>query len=396
MKKFNYKSIIFYILLIIYILFSTLIGYKYFNNVTNYIITPLFWIIISILSFSLNKDIKQRIKFQSIKNQTIFIIVTIYLIIYFLLGLLLGYARSAYNHNIIGIIKNIWSILIPVIFIEYNRTVLVNSNKSILNNIIITIIFTLASINIYNLFLNNNDTITLFKNFSSVLIPTLTSNILLVYLSKTCGYSGNLFFRIPQVVVSLSLPILPNLDWYYTAMLGILLPLFIFIFINNKNNIIEKRESKRIMKKNSILKLIPLIIPLIIFIYFVAGLFKYKPTAILSNSMKPIFERGDIVIVEKINRKNFNNIKKYDIIEYIIDGSVVAHRIINIEKHNDGSILLTTKGDNNNAPDIKKVEKSQIKGIIKASIPKVGYPSVWLNEFFNKNKTISIETGKNK
>lgn len=51
-------------------------------------------------------------------------------------------------------------------------------------------------------------------------------------------------------------------------------------------------------------------------------------------------------------------------------------------------------GDNNNAPDIKKVEQKQIIGKIKFMIPKVGYPSVLLNEFLNKNKTAQVETGK--
>jgi len=139
--------------------------------------------------------------------------------------------------------------------------------------------------------------------------------------------------------------------------------------------------------------MIYIIIPLLICICFVAGIFKYKPTAILSNSMKPIYSRGDVVVVEKLSKKELNKLKKYDIIEYILDGTIVAHRIINIEKHSNGTILITTKGDNNNAADTKKVKAEQVIGRVKFSVAKVGYPSVYLNEFFNKERKAKVATG---
>ena len=51
-------------------------------------------------------------------------------------------------------------------------------------------------------------------------------------------------------------------------------------------------------------------------------------------------------------------------------------------------------GDNNNAPDIKKVDEDQILGKVIFTIPKIGYPSIWLNDFFTNNKKINVETGK--
>lgn len=394
MKKFEVKTLILYILISIYIIFSTFIGYKYLPNLTDLVITPIFWIIIFFISVWINFEYKERIKFQKVKIENIFIIVTGYLIIYFLFGLLIGYSKSAYNHTLIGYIKNIWQYLIPIIFIEYTRKTILSCNNSKLNDILSIILFTLISINLYSLFINEIEYVELFKNFSSIFIPTLTSNMLLMYTSKTCGFYGNLFYRIPQELVFITLPIIPNFDWYYTAIFGILLPLFVYIFIKNFNIKFETNESKRNIRKKSTLRLVPILIPLIIFICFVAGLFKYVPTAILSNSMHPIFDRGDAVVIEKISKNNYNKLKKYDIIEYRINGTTVAHRIINIEKHNDGTLLFTTKGDNNNAPDIKKVETIQIIGKVKTKIPKIGYPSVWLNDFFNKNKKINIETGK--
>ena len=393
MKKLNIKIIVLYTLILLYAIFINSIGHNYNSNTLNILITPIFWIILFIISYNTNKDYFKRIKFQTIKIQTIFIIVSVYLILNFILGLFLGYNKSIYNHSIIGIIKNIWVYISPIIFIEYVRQTLVTHNKSLINDIVVIILFTLTNINIFTIF-NSQDYASTFKNTMSIILPIVANNILLTYISKTCGYYGNLFYRIPQTLVTIILPILPNLDWYYNAIIGIILPLVVFIYIKNINDKIESRDSKRKLKVNSIYKLFYIIIPLIFFACFVAGLFKYKPTAILSDSMKPKFSRGDVVITEKNNKKELNNIKKYDIIEYILDDTIVVHRVINIEKHSDGTKLYTTMGDNNNAPDIKKVEQKQIIGKIKFMIPKVGYPSVLLNEFLNKNKTAQVETGK--
>lgn len=286
-----------------------------------------------------------------------------------------------------------WTYLVPIIFIEYIRTTLVNTNKNKLHYILITILFTLVTVNIKTILLKS-DYSTIFKDFSSIVIPTLTSNILLTYLSISCGYYGNLFYRIPQILVSIILPILPNLNWYYTSVLGVLLPLFIYAYIKNINTKIESHYEKKKAQTKSRLKLLYITIPIFILVLFVAGFLKYKPVAIMSNSMKPIFNRGDVVIVEKVTKKNIENLKKYDIIEYILDGTIVAHRIINIEEHNDGTVLYTTKGDNNNLFDTKKVKRNQVKGKVKFKIPKIGYPSVYLSEFLNKKKNVGVETGK--
>ena len=121
----------------------------------------------------------------------------------------------------------------------------------------------------------------------------------------------------------------------------------------------------------------------IILICFVLGLFKYKPMAILSNSMVPTYSRGDIVIFSKPNKKELENIQIYNIIVYRLDNMIVAHRIVNIEKNNKGEVLYTTKGDNNLTVDSKKVTNEQIIGIVKTVVHFIGYPTVWLNDVFS-------------
>lgn len=76
---------------------------------------------------------------------------------------------------------------------------------------------------------------------------------------------------------------------------------------------------------------------------------------VMSNSMKPTFEKGDKIVVKK--QKDY---EVGDIITYIDnDKNLITHRII--EKYEDGFI---TKGDNNNTEDKEKVRKNQVLGKI--------------------------------
>ena len=393
MKSLNIKTIIIYILLIIYLLFSTLYGYKFLPTIMSTIINPLFYIVLLGISFLLSESYNsQRIKAKKNKYQTIFIITFSYLIIYVFLGLIFGYVRTIYSHSLIGIIKNIWMYILPIVAIEIIRNILIrNSGNKKIIYILIVIIFTLIDIDLYNTFNSSLTSLDLFKIIFEIIIPSLTTNIVLTYVSKTSGYITNLIYIIPQELTTYILPIIPDLNWYFTGLIGILLPILTFILIKNLDNKIESIEPRSRIKKSKPTKIIPVIVPLITLALFVAGMLKYKPTAIVSNSMSPIFNRGDVVIVEQFGKKTDKKLKKYDIIEYRLNNIIVAHRIIYIEKHNDGSILYITKGDNNKVADKEKVSPNQIIGVVKFKIPKVGYPTVWLNDFFNKNKDVGIE-----
>lgn len=170
-------------------------------------------------------------------------------------------------------------------------------------------------------------------------------------------------------------------------MLKVLVSLILFVFINYEHTIkinrLTRWQKKKINPKNSVF----IIMIVIVFVVFVAGLLPYKPVAVMSNSMVPEFYRGYVVVTKKINKDDVQNIKVGDILEYQLDESVVIHRIINIEEEK-GNFIFTTQGDNNDSPDIKEVEQNQIIGIVKLKIPYVGYPSVWFSEFLFKKKSV--------
>lgn len=387
MKIYDFKIITIYILIVFNLLFVNLIGYKYYTNITNNIINPIFWIIIFLISFKIFKENKQRINYKTNKEQSILIIILIYLMIYFLQGLFFGYAKSPYSRSFIGLCLNIWSYIFIIGYQEVARNSLVRNGSKVLT----VILFTLIDINLYSFF-QINDYITLIKQVSSVLLPSIASNLLLLYLTSTSGLLACLLYKIPISLANFLLPIFPDIDWYFVSVETTILPFIVYLVIKNINDrkVIINMRRKRVKQKNIVTSI--LVILLLIVVCFTAGLFKYKPISIVSNSMVPIFKRGDIVVTEKLTKEENKKLEKYDIIEYVLDNIVVVHRIIAIEKHGD-RVLYITKGDNNNMVDRNKVKPEQILGVAKFKIPYLGYPSVWLNEFLNDEQNL-VETGK--
>lgn len=379
MKRIDIRIGLLYLVLALYAFLLNTIIKVYFSKLTTTVINPLFWLILLMIIHFFKIKSKEKIYNRINKLQTLFIIITIYLIIYFLMGLYIGYGKNPLYSNILLFFKNIWYFIVPIIGQEYIRNTLLRNVRDNKIFIIITIIlFIFVDNDVYSLINKSSTNILLFKNVFSILIPVIVSNILFTYLTLTTGFLGTILYRLPLEIINISLPILPNTDWFYKSIVGIILPFIVFIFIKKIND--KKIEKVRtIHKKNYIVNYLIMLAVLGMFILFIGGFFKYKPVSIMSNSMHPLIKRGDIVVIEKIKDKNI--LKEGDIIAYVLNNSTVVHRIHFVEKHNDGNTIYITKGDNNDSVDNLKVKNDQIEGIARFFIPKLGYPSVWLNEY---------------
>ncbi len=101
-----------------------------------------------------------------------------------------------------------------------------------------------------------------------------------------------------------------------------------------------------------------------------------KTYVIVSGSMEPEYNIGDIVIVKKVEE---DDIKRDDVISYRNGQTVVTHRVIE-EKEIDGKTRFKTKGDNNNAEDIHDVTIDLIEGKVVGKISKIGNLSIMLQD----------------
>ena len=301
-------------------------------------------------------------------------------------GLIFGYTSNPYSNKVIPFLTNFWQIVIVIMGIEYTRSYVINENK---NNklfvILFTIIFILLEINFSKLFSSINDREELFKYVSSILLPLVFGNILYTYLTIKGSYKLVYIYRVIVEVTFLIVPILPNFDWFMIGIRGIIVPAIIYLVLKYTSNYKAVRARSNGRKKQNPLIYVPVFSIILIFVLFMAGIFIYEPIAVLSNSMNPVFYRGDVVIYRKVDNNKLKNIKKYNIIIYSKDGQAVVHRVVG-KYIKDGEMYFITKGDANISNDLNPVSESQVIGVYQLSIKYIGYPSVWLNQIFNYEK----------
>lgn len=378
------------LILIGYLLLSYLIIYAVGANTYNYFINPIFWI--SMAAYTLYVDgIYARFSNKNENIKLVIVMTLFYLIIYFLSGLLFGYAYSPYSHAIKTLLLNIWRFIVPIVCIEIVRSVIINKNKKNKTFIIIaTILFILLEFNFKAFMSSTRDYGELFKNIGSSLLPLIAENIMLTYFTLCGSYNLALTYRLPVELTFLILPIFPNFDWYLTGVIGITVPIVFIIIFSNFKSIYGTRKRKG-RKKESLVSMIPFLIVLSLLVLFMCGIFRYEPLAIMSNSMVPLFEKGDLVIFEKIPDEELKKIEIDTIIVYSIKNQLVIHRIVD-RWESEGETYYLTKGDANMTNDIEPVKPNQIIGIYKFHIKYLGYPSVILSELFNKKEAV-VETG---
>ena len=92
------------------------------------------------------------------------------------------------------------------------------------------------------------------------------------------------------------------------------------------------------------------------------GVFGMKPAVVLSGSMEPSIETGDMILLHKTDPEN---LKEGDVICYLLSGKAVTHRIKAVTKGEDGGIRYVTQGDANNVEDRLAVTPDQVQGIWK-------------------------------
>lgn len=126
--------------------------------------------------------------------------------------------------------------------------------------------------------------------------------------------------------------------------------------------------------------LIAALIPFIIFaVPTVAG--ADASYVVLSDSMSPSIEAGDVVIVSETDPTAIEN---GDVITFNADDpdayqgtadadtTLVTHRVVGVDA-TDSGVEFTTQGDANNAPDAQPVAGDQVIGVVSFHIPYIGY-----------------------
>lgn len=392
MQKSKNITIAIIILMLIYGLLANLKLVFNINAIYLYIINPLFWITLAVfLKIAIGKSYqKSRIKKEVI--QYILIAVIIYILTYMISGLFITFGNNPYFTTVKGFLINLCMFGTVIISKEYIRYRLINNvyeNDKKEIAILVSLIYIIIEIGL-NKYINTKITLLFaLKDICQNLIPLIAKNVLYSYISMKSDWKpASIYELFTKLYLWLS-PILPNAPWIMVAIIETTIPTILFFYIryaNSKNSEIKSRqEIENVNPKNSI----PLVVLVILVIWFTIGVFPIKPIAVASGSMEKELYVGDVVIVKKCNA---NDIVNGDIIQYQMKGYTVIHRVIE-KKQKNGEYYFTTKGDNNPSEDKESVKEEQVLGKVIFKVKYLGYPAIWLN-ILQSNEQVEVDTGK--
>ncbi len=375
MKK-NIKIVVFFeVLVMIIVLLNNFVA-----RILNGYIEVVFLVILLFLFYLIVGGEKDRHHLWKYTCYKIIVFLLIFFILYYGLGLIVSFFKTNSYYNIPAFINIIIPILLIIIIKEILRYMILSKaykdRRIIVLSCICFVFIDLINRCDINTF---REKYAIFIFFATIFLPIVSKNILCTYISYNVGYKPVILYLLVTELFGYLIPIIPNPNQYFYAIIWFVMPLIMcyrmYMFFGNANNlfVVERKKNKK--------RMIKFAFPTIIIgtlIYFVSGYFHYYAIVVASGSMETSINKGDVVIVEKIDG-NTDLLELNQVIAYNYNKKIVVHRLvkkINVDKE----IIYYTKGDANNDIDSYKVTKDMIIGIVNTKIPYVGYPTVWFNE----------------
>ena len=382
------------IAIIIGILFYGLLGslklVKEINTLYNYIINPLFWIGLAILLYILlGKSIENRKLRKPIIQYTI-IAVLVWIIVYMLSGLVVTFGKNPYSTTLKGLFYNIWMFGTVLVAKEYIRFKLINNVYDKYKNkiaILVSIVYVIIDIEFTRFIGYTITPLGIIKYFMQMVLPNIAKNVVFSYSAIHSGYVPAIIYQFITNLYFWISPILPNSPWIMTAIIDTTVPVILFLYIRYIKNKLDIFRTKENIINSDPRSIIPLVILIILAIWFAIGIFPIKPVSIATGSMEKELFVGDIAIIQKCNS---NDVNVGDIIEYQMEGYTVIHRIIE-KKQKKGGFYFVTKGDNNKSPDKEEVREDQLIGKVIFKIRYLGYPAIWLHLIQEEEQRVEVE-----
>ena len=366
-----YEAIILaYILLYRFIVVNNFISYANYVNIC-------FWLLIGVSLYIIGGFPKDRHYFKKTSIRVVLIVILFYFVISNVLGLFTGFYESTYSHTIVGILHNITPIIIYIVVLELDRYLILRRRTNKIQRYLLGLLFILTNLNITIRDMSSfNSAESIFLTLSLIVFPIISRELLFMYMTNNVSYMPSLIYHVIIDTYTMIIPVLPYLGNYLSSVFLTFLPYTIYIQI--KNGIKLKDKYTRFAKK-SFIKAISVFLLIIfsILIILVAGIFKYKMVAIASDSMNPVYYRGDAVIYEKV--KPFE-VLEGEILAFKYDNILVTHRVMKIVEDDKGRRFIT-KGDNNEIADAYEVRDENVVGVVRYVVKYIAFPTVWFNDY---------------
>lgn len=376
MKRNNKLLCIYELFFLMFILLYRFIVIKKYIAYSVYISLS-FWAIFIISLIIIGGFPKDKHFLKKTSIRIVFIVLLLYFIIAGILGFFLGFYKTAYAHDFVSIIKNVVPVALHIVGIEIGRYLILRKDTNKWHLGVLTILFILYTLNITMPVIPNfNNAETVFLTLSLIILPVISRELLFMYMTKNVSFAPSLLYHVLMDTYSMVIPVLPDLGNYISSVVLVFLPYITYKQIKKGLNIKEKyaKYGKKVVARILSITLFIFFLTLIILI---SGIFNYKMVAIASDSMNPIYYRGDAVIYKKVKA---SEVKEGDILAFQVDRVLVTHRVKKIMSDKNG-IYFITKGDNNDSVDNYDVREGNVVGVVKHVVKYIAFPTVWFSDY---------------
>ena len=291
-------------------------------------------------------------------------------------GLVMGFGRSPYDQSPVGILINVFYLGFMLIGIELSRAWLVNGlfhKKPNLGIALTAFIFTFYSFSLVR-FRIYETPLEGAEFLGGLFLPAFMEHLLASFLALLAGPLPAIIFRGTLLAFHWLSPYLPDLNWVMRALIGSFVPVFCMAVLHQLyRSEVQKIRSRR--ERENPAGWVTASVTSVLLIWFAVGVFSYFPNVIISGSMRPHIEIGDIVIVQRVD---LDEVQAGDVIQFREAGVRVNHRVLEIQEDDRGLPLFITKGDNNPNPDTEPVKAEQFLGRVVHVVPRLGWLTIWM------------------
>ena len=302
----------------------------------------------------------------------------LYVLLLYLLGIHFGFYRATVRLSLKTITKFILPTTFFIIITEYIREKILQKNikyKKLIAYLLVVILEILVNGGKYDL--------TSSKDFLAltgyIIFVAITNNLLFNYISIRYGKMPNIIYRFIISLYVYIIPITPDVHMLICTFIKMILPYIIYVILEYTYPEKEVFVPSTVKRKIGIINVV-LILSMIIITMLVSCKFKFGILVIGSESMTGTINKGDAVIFEQYKNQK---ISKGQIILFKTETKIIVHRVIDVKNVNN-EMRYYTKGDANPANDSGYVTNSDLIGIYRTKINKIGYLTLWFNDIFKK------------
>lgn len=301
-----------------------------------------------------------------------------YLALRYLIGFAIKeIALSPYDLSPRGIMFNLLDIIPEIVALEMLRAYLIGYIFQRAQRMkfwlgILTFMFALRNIP-YNRIATLQTKQQWFVYIATEVLPAFALSGLLTTLVMYGDYKAGLIYVAIIRLFPRLFPFLPNLPWLAESVAGIAFPIVFLLYIRDYY---QERSHRR--DRGNMTGFIGSITVLVLFGWFIVGVFPVYPSVILTGSMEPGIKPGDVILIEKITKEaDVYQLKEAEIISFRREDILITHRIHQVVYDKDENISFETKGDNNNVVDNGLLQPNDIRGRVRLVIPKIGKLLIW-------------------